>query len=100
MKREIEGLLPEVRHQIIANFYGKNVSKGNMYSFQHFKQMGCKKNPAIYHIMWLVDAGESVAQREGQGRPGKLTKPQEKKVTYCNQGQRGPLRNHSLFCII
>ena len=74
MKREIEGLLPEVRHQIIANFYGKNVSKGNMYSFQHFKQMGCKETPAIYHIMLLVDAGESVAQREGQGRPKKTDK--------------------------
>ena len=59
MNREIEGLLPEVRHQIIANFYGKNVSKGNMYSFQHSKQMGCKNKPAIYHIMWLVDAGVS-----------------------------------------
>ena len=100
MKREIEGLLPEVRHQIIANFYGKNVSKGKMYSFQHIKQMGCKENPAIYHIMLLVDAGESVAQREGQGRPNKLTKAQEKKVTYCNHGKRGPLRDHSLFCII
>ena len=43
MKREIEGLLPEVRYQIIANFYGKNVSKGKMYSFQHFEKMGCKK---------------------------------------------------------
>ena len=100
MKREIEGLLPEVRHQIIANFYGKNVSKGIMYGFQHFKQMGCKKNPAIYHIMWLVDAGESVAQKEGQGRPSKLTKAREKKVTYCNHGKIGPLRDHSLFCII
>ena len=78
----MEGLLPEVRHQIIAYFYGKNVSKGKMYSFQNLKQMGCKENPAIYHIMLLVDAGESVAQREGQGRSRKLIKAKEKKVTY------------------
>ena len=76
----MEGLLPEVRRQIIADFYGKNVSKGKMYTFQHFKKMGCKKT-AIYRVMRLVDAGESVAQ-EGQGRPRKLTKAQEKKVTY------------------
>ena len=77
----MEGLLPEERHQIIANFYGKNVSNGKMYTFQHFKKMGCKKT-AIYRVMRLVDAGESVAQKEGQGRPRKLTKAQEKKVTY------------------
>ena len=77
----MEGLLPEVRRQIIANFYGKNVSKGKMYTFQNFKRMGCKKKPAIYCIMRLIDAGESVVQ-EGQGMPRKLTKPQEKKVTY------------------
>ena len=59
-----------------------------------------QKKTAIYHMMWLVDAGESVAQKEGQGRPSKLTKAQEKKVTYCNHGKRGPLRDHSLFCII
>ena len=52
-----------------------------VYTFQHFKKMGCKKN-AIYRVMRLVDAGESVAQKEGQGRPRKLTKAQEKKVTY------------------
>ena len=77
----MDGLLPEVRRQIIADFYRKNVSKRKMYTFQHFKKMGCKKN-AIYRVMRLVDAGESVAQKEGQGRPRKLTKAQEKKVTY------------------
>ena len=95
----MEALLPEVRRQIIADFYGKNVSKGKMYTFEHFQKMGCKKT-AIYRVMRLVDAGESVAQKEGQGRPSKLTKAQEKKVTYCNHGKRGPLRDHSLFCII
>ena len=64
----MEGLLSEVRCQIIADFYGKNVSKGKMYTFQHFKKMGCKKN-AIYRVMRLVDAGEAVAQEAGQGKP-------------------------------
>ena len=77
----MEGLLPEVRHQIIADFYGKNVSKGKMYSFQHFEKMGCKKNLARYQVMRLVDAGESVTQ-EGQGKPRKLAKAHEKKVRY------------------
>ena len=40
-----------------------------------------KKN-ATYRVMRLVDAGESVAQREGQGRSRKLIKAKEKKVTY------------------
>ena len=64
----MEGVLPEVRRQIIADFYGKSVSKGKMYTFQHFKKMGCKKT-AIYRVMKLVDTGESVEQKEGQGRP-------------------------------
>jgi len=50
--------------------------------------------------MLLVDAGESVALREGQGRPSKLTKAQEKRVTYSNHGKKGPIRDHSLLCII
>ena len=78
----MEGLLPEVRHQIIADFYGKNVSKGKMYSFQHFEKMGCKKNLARYQVMRLVDAGESVTQKEGQGKPRELAKAHEKKVRY------------------
>ena len=77
MKREMEGLLPVVRHQFFANFYGKNVSKGKMYTVQHFKKMGCKKI-TLYHVMGLVDAGESMTQREGQGMLRKLTKAQEK----------------------
>ena len=78
----MEGLLPEVRHQIIADFYGKNVSKGKMYSFQHFEKMGCKKNLARHQVMRLDDAGESVTQTEGQVKPHKLAKAHEKKVTY------------------
>ena len=37
MKRAMEVLLPKMQLQIIADFYGKNVSKGKMYSIQHFK---------------------------------------------------------------
>ena len=81
MLRGMEGLLPEVQCHIFANFYGKNVSKRKTYTFKHFKKVGCKKN-ATYRVMRLVDAGESVAQREGQGRPSKLTKAREKKVRY------------------
>ena len=77
----MEGLLPEVRCQIIANFYGKNVSKGEMYTFKHFEKMGCKKS-AIYRVMRSVDAEETVAQEEGQGKPHKLTKAQEKEGAY------------------
>ena len=63
-----------------CQFLREKCFRGKMYSFQHFKQMACKKKPAICHKMWLVDAGESVAQKEGQGRPSKLTKAREKKV--------------------
>ena len=66
MKREIEGLLPEVRHQIIANFYGKNVSKGDIYTFRHFEMMGCKKS-AIYRVMRSVDAEETYGTGGGAG---------------------------------
>ena len=75
----MEGVLPEVRRQIIADFYVKNVSKGKMYTFPHFKKMGCKKT-TIYQVMRWVDAGESVAQKEGQGRPRILSTAQERKV--------------------
>ena len=59
MKSKTENVLPKVRRQNIVDFYGKNVSKGRTYTVHHFKGMGCKKT-AIYHVMLLVDAGESV----------------------------------------
>ena len=65
----MEGILLKVRCHIIANFYGKNVSKGEMYTFQLFDKKGCKKETAIYRVMRLVDAGEALAQEEGQGKP-------------------------------
>ena len=40
------------------------------------------KKHAIYRAIWLVDTGESVAEKELQGRSRKLTKAQEKKGTY------------------
>ena len=67
-----------------------NVSKGKMYTFQHFKKMGCKKT-AIYRVMKLVDAGESVEQKEGQGRPRKLTSAQERKVKLAFNNKKNAL---------
>ena len=39
----MEGLLPKVRCQIIADFYRKNLSKGKLYTHKHFSKMGYKK---------------------------------------------------------
>ena len=39
----MEGVLPEVRCQIIADFYGKNVTKWKTFTIDHFKEMECKK---------------------------------------------------------
>ena len=64
-----------------CQYLRKNVSKGEYVCLPAFLEDGLQKEPAIYCVMRLIDVGESVAQREGQGRPGKLTKPQEK-VTY------------------
>ena len=47
MKGEMEGVLLKVRRQIIADFYGKNVSQEKTYAVRHFKKAGCKKT-AIY----------------------------------------------------
>ena len=52
---------PKVRCQIIADFYGENVAKWN--TIGHFKKMECEKN-AVFHVMQLVDAGESVTRKE------------------------------------
>ena len=67
-----------------------------MYTVQHFKKMGCKEI-ALYHVMGLVDAGESTTQREGQGRLRKLTKVQEKRRRHSEITVREGL---SLICII
>ena len=40
------------------------------------------KNTAKYRVMRLIDAGEAAPQEKGQGKPRKLTKSQEKRVTY------------------
>ena len=39
----MKGVVPKLRLQIIADFYGRNVSKGKTYTFCHFRKMGCKK---------------------------------------------------------
>ena len=61
----MEGVLPKVKCQIIADFYGKNVPKWKTFTVCHFKKMECKKN-AIYCIMQMVDAEESVMQKESR----------------------------------
>ena len=59
----MEGVLPKVRCQIIADFYGKNVAKWKMFTIRHFKKIECKET-VFYRVMQLVDAGESVLQKE------------------------------------
>ena len=60
----MEGVLPEVRCQIMVDFYGKYVPMRKMFTIHHFKKIKCKKI-VIYGVMQLVDAGESVTQKEG-----------------------------------
>ena len=68
----MEDVIPEMRRLVIAEFYRKNVGKGKSFTAKHFKRMGYKKTQ-VYAVMKRVDEGESVAQKEGQGR---LRKPQ------------------------
>ena len=68
---------------VTSNYYrflrGKCIKGENVYH-PAFKMMGCKKI-AIYRVIWSVDARMSVEQ-EGLVRLCKLTKAQEKKVTF------------------
>ena len=61
----MEDVLLKVRCQIIADFYGKNVTKWKTFTTGHFKKMECKKK-AIYRVMQLMDAGMSVTQIESR----------------------------------
>ena len=61
----MEGVSPKVRHQIIADFYGENIAKWNTFTIGHFKKIECKKI-AIYSVIHLMDAGESVTQEKRQ----------------------------------
>ena len=65
-----------------CQFLREKCFKGEHVCLPAFLEDGLLIEPAIYCVMRLIDAGESVAQKEGQGRPSKLTKAQEKKVTY------------------
>ena len=47
MQGDMEGVLPKVRCQIIADFYGKNVTKSKTFTIGHFKKMECKKPPFV-----------------------------------------------------
>ena len=59
------GVKPEIRRQVIADFYRQNVQKGKPYTLEHFKRMGYKRTQ-IYAVMKRVDAGESVERKKGQ----------------------------------
>ena len=65
MQGVMEGVLQKVWCQIIADFYGENVAKWKTFTIGHFKKMECKKN-VIFHVMQLVNAGESVMQKESR----------------------------------
>ena len=62
----MEGVLPKVRCQIFCDFYGKNVTKSKTFTIGHFKKMECKKKTSFFHVMQLVDAEESVPQKESR----------------------------------
>ena len=85
----MEALKQEVKREIIADFYRKNVAKGKPHTVRHFVSMGLKKTQ-IYSVMQLVDAGESVAQKSGQGRPRKLSKAQERQIKKLVNNKKGP----------
>ena len=65
MQGVMEGVLPKVRCQIIADFNGKNAAKWKMFTVRHFKKMECKKI-AIYRVMQQMDAGKSVTQTKSR----------------------------------
>ena len=60
----MEALKQEVKREIIADFYRKNVAKGKQHTVRHFVSMGLKKTQ-IYNVMQLVDVWESVARKSG-----------------------------------
>ena len=66
----MEGLSSKAKRQILADFSQKNRSQRKHHTYQHFSEMGYMKT-IIYQVMRHVDAGESLAQQEGQGRPWK-----------------------------
>ena len=71
--------MPEMRRLVKADFYQRNVNKGESFTAKHFKRMGYKKMQ-VYAGMKRVDDGESMGRKSGQGCPRKLTTTQERKV--------------------
>ena len=61
VKGKMEGVLLQVRCPIIADFYKKIVAKWKVFSVCPFIM---QKKTVIFHVMQLVDAGESVKQKE------------------------------------
>ena len=81
--------MPEMRHLVIADFYPKNVGKGKSFTAKHFKRMGYKK-AQVYAVIKRVDEGESVVQKEGQGRLWKLQLFQSIKASILTTANEGP----------
>ena len=71
----MEGVLPKVRCQIIADFYGKNVAKWNTFTIGHFKKMECKKKRRF--LCNAVGGCRTVSHAER--KPPKLTIAEELK---------------------
>ena len=86
----MEGLLSKAKCQFFADFYQKNRSQGKCYTYQHFAKMGYMKT-TIYRVMRHVDAGESLAQREGEGRPRKLSISLERNIKNAINNKKNAL---------
>ena len=69
----MEGVLPKVRCQIIADFNGKNAAEWKMFTIHHFKKMEYKKI-AIYCV---IDGYRKVSRADK--KPRMLTAVEELK---------------------
>ena len=72
----MEGVLPKVRCQVIAGFYGKNVAKWEKFTICHFKKIECKKER---HFACNAVAG-CRRVRNAERKPCILTTVEELKV--------------------
>ena len=59
----MEGKNKKTLRQIIANFYRKNVAKGQSYTVKHFCPDGIPK-AQVYHVIEYAEATESVNQKK------------------------------------
>ena len=85
----MEGKNKKTLRQIIANFYRKNVAKGQSYTVKHFCPDGIPK-AQVYHVIEYAEATESVNHWKGVRTPQNLTKPQEDIIKEKNRKQKLP----------